>query len=217
VSYGYKIGSLPITTVQRLPNYLRLVRELQREGLEAVSSARLAETLRVEAIQIRKDFGYIGITGRPKTGYRVDELVDVIEQCLSWNRVQDAILVGAGNLGRALMGYRGFATHGLRIVAAFDVDPGITGESVNEISVHALSELAPIARRLKVRMAILTVSPEAAQAAADKLVDAGIEGIWNFTGKRLSVPDDVIIQDQDIATGLAVLSAKLTARAAPLR
>lgn len=217
MSYGYKIGNLPVTTVQRLPNYLRLVRELQREGLELVSSARLAEVLKVEAIQIRKDFGYIGITGRPKTGYRVDELVSIIEQCLSWNRVQDAILVGAGNLGQALMGYRGFATHGLRIVAAFDADPEITGDCVNQITIHPMADLAFLARKHRIRMAILTVSPEAAQAAADKLVDAGIEGIWNFTGKKLSVPDDVIIQDQDIATGLAVLSAKLTARALPGR
>jgi len=217
VSYGYKIGKLPVTTVQRLPNYLRLVRELQREGLELVSSARLAEVLRVEAIQIRKDFGYIGITGRPKTGYRVDELVSIIEQCLSWNRVQDAILVGAGNLGRALLGYRGFANHGLRIVAAFDADPEIAGDCVHQITIHPMRDLAPLVGKHKIRMAILTVSPEAAQAATDKLVDAGIEGIWNFTGKKLSVPDDVIIQDQDIATGLAVLSAKLTARAAPGR
>lgn len=217
MSFRAKIGTLPVTTVQRLPGYLRLVRDLQREGAETVSSARLASILKAEAIQIRKDFGYIGITGRPKTGYRVDELVSVIERCLSWHQVQDAILVGAGNLGRALMGYQGFAHHGLRIVAAFDVEPELLGTQVHGITIHPMPELVPLALRHKIRMAILTVAPETAQEAADRLVDAGIEGIWNFTGKKLSVPPDVIIQDQDIATGLAVLSAKLTARVIPER
>jgi redox-sensing transcriptional repressor len=204
-----------VTTVQRLPGYLRLVRELQRDGIEVVSSAHLAEILKAEAIQIRKDFGYIGITGRPKTGYRVDELVSIIEACLSWNRVQDAVLVGAGNLGRALMGYRGFATHGQRIVAAFDADAEVVGDCINGISILPMADLAAFVQQQKVRMAILTVSPEAAQPVADQLVGAGIEGIWNFTGKKLSVPDGVIVQDQDIATGLAVLSAKLTYRSEP--
>jgi redox-sensing transcriptional repressor len=210
--YGRKIGHIPLTTVQRLPDYLRQLRRIVQEGGEFVSSARLSEMQKVEAIQVRKDIAHIGITGRPKTGYRVAELLEAIERCLSWNRVTDALLVGTGHLGTALLGYRGFANHGLNIVAAFDSDQAVTGKKLHAVPVYPMSKLSPLAQKLRLRMAILTVSPEAAQLVADKLVDAGIEGIWNFTGVQLSVPADVIVQDQDISTGLAVLSAKLTAR-----
>jgi redox-sensing transcriptional repressor len=110
------------------------------------------------------------------------------------------------------MGYRGFANHGLVLRAAFDVNPELAGTKINGVTIHALEKLGSRIRKYNVKMAILTVSHDAAQEVADRLVDAGIEGIWNFTGKTLSVPDDVIVQDQDIAIGLAVLSAKLSAR-----
>ena len=211
MAYGYKIGMLPLTTVQRLPSYLRVVREMNRAGRPVVSSNRLGELLGLEAVQVRKDFGFIGITGMPKSGYQVEELVRVIEHCLCWNRVQDAVLVGVGHLGTALLGYQGFAAHGLNICAAFDLDPAVAGREVNGTKVSPMDQLEPVLQRLDVRMAILTVSPEAAQEVALRLANAGIDGIWNFTGHPLNLPGNVIIQDQDIAIGLAVLSAKLSA------
>jgi redox-sensing transcriptional repressor len=211
VAYGYKIGMLPLTTVQRLPSYLRVVREMNRVGRTVVSSNRLGELLGLEAVQVRKDFGFIGITGMPKSGYQVEELVLAIEHCLCWNRVRDAVLVGVGHLGTALLGYQGFAAHGLNICAAFDLDPRVAGREVNGTPVSPMDQLEPVLRRLDVRMAILTVSPEAAQEVALRLANAGIEGIWNFTGYPLNLPGNIIVQDQDIAIGLAVLSAKLSA------
>ncbi|BDU76024.1 redox-sensing transcriptional repressor Rex [Mesoterricola sediminis] len=208
--FGYRIGGLPLTTVQRLPNYLRVVREMHRAGREVVSSARLGELLRLDPVQVRKDFGLIGIVGRPKIGFRTSELVEAIEGHLNWNRVSAAILVGAGHLGQALLGYRGFANHGLEIRAAFDLDPR-SGE-VHGIPVHPMHELEARLPELGARMAILTVSPEAAQEAARRLAAAGIEGIWNFTGATLDLPPAVIVQNQDIAVGLAVLSARLSAQ-----
>jgi redox-sensing transcriptional repressor len=213
MAYGYRIGSIPLTTVQRLPSYLRVARELRRQGREVVSSNHLAERLGLEAIVVRKDFGYVGITGLPKTGYQVDELVLAMEHCLNWNRIREAILVGVGHLGTALLGYEGFASHGLNICAAFDLDPGVVGTVVNGTPVSPMESLEAVLRRHEARMAILTVSPEAAQDVALQLARAGIEGIWNFTGCPLVVPSEVIVQDQDIAIGLAVLSAKLSARA----
>lgn len=211
MAYGYKIGMLPLTTVQRLPSYLRVVREMNRVGRTVVSSNRLGELLGLEAVQVRKDFGFIGITGMPKSGYQVEELVLAIEHCLCWNRVRDAVLVGVGHLGTALLGYQGFAAHGLNICAAFDLDPRVAGREVNGTPVSPMDQLEPVLHRLDVRMAILTVSPEAAQDVALRLANAGIEGIWNFTGYPLNLPGNVIVQDQDIAIGLAVLSAKLSA------
>jgi redox-sensing transcriptional repressor len=210
---GYRIGGLPLTTVQRLPTYLRLVREMRHNGREVVSSARLAELLRLEAIQVRKDFGFLQIEGRPKVGYRINDLIEGIERHLNWNRVSDAVLVGAGHMGQALMGYQGFANHGLDIRAAFDVDPRRVGQLVNGIEVHPMGDLEAVLDLLSARMAILTVSPEAAQAVSTRLVAAGIQGIWNFTGATLNLPPGVIVQNQDIAIGLAVLSAKLSAQA----
>jgi redox-sensing transcriptional repressor len=206
------IGSIPITTVQRLPSYLRVAREMRRQGREVVSSNRLGELLGLEAVQVRKDFGFIGITGLPKSGYQVEELVLAMEHCLCWNRVRDAVLVGVGHLGTALLGYRGFSAHGLGICAAFDIDPALAGKVVGGITVSPMDDLEPALRRLEVPMAILTVAPEAAQEVALRLARAGIEGIWNFTGCPLNLPPQVIVQDQDIAIGLAVLSAKLSAR-----
>ena len=213
MAYGYKIGMLPLTTVQRLPSYLRVVREMNRVGRAVVSSNRLGELLGLEAVQVRKDFGLIGITGLPKSGYRVAELVLAIEDCLCWNRVRDAVLVGVGHLGTALLGYRGFAAHGLRICAAFDLDPAVAGRVVNGTPVAPMDQLEGVLHRLDVRMAILTVAPEAAQEVARRLADAGLDGIWNFTGCPLNLPEHIIVQDQDIAIGLAVLSAKLSANA----
>ena len=212
MAYGYMIGSLPITTVQRLPSYLRVVREMRQQGREVVSSGRLGEMLGLEAVQVRKDFGFIGITGMPKSGYQVEELVLAIEHCLCWNRVRDAVLIGVGHLGTALLGYRGFAAHGLGIRAAFDLNPDLAGQVVHGIPVFPMDDLESALRRVQAQMAILTVAPEAAQEVALRLAQAGIDGIWNFTGCPLNLPPQVIVQDQDIAIGLAVLSAKLSAR-----
>ncbi|WP_005033669.1 redox-sensing transcriptional repressor Rex [Holophaga foetida] len=210
MAYGYKIGSIPLTTVQRFASYLPALRDMQRQGRSVVSSASLAEMLRLEAIQVRKDFGYLGITGRPKTGFQVDDLIGAMEHGLSWNRVSDAILVGTGHLGTALLNYRGFGYHGLAIKAAFDIAPDRVGALINGVQVQHLDEMKPF---MDAKMAILTVSPESAQEVALRLVRAGITGIWNFTGRTLLLPEPIVVQDQDIAIGLAVLSAKLTARA----
>jgi len=209
--YGYRIGSIPITTVQRLPSYLRLVRELRRNDREVVSSNRIAELLNLEAAQVRKDFGFIGITGMPKTGFQVEELVQAIEHCLKWNRITNAVLVGTGHLGTALLGYEGFHAHGLNICAAFDTRIDLVGKVINGVKVCAMEELESTLQKTQIQMAILTVSPQAAQEVTSRLVQAGVQGIWNFTGCALMVPRRVIVQDQDIAIGLAVLSTKLSA------
>lgn len=212
---GSRIGGLPLTTVQRLPTYLRLVREMRRHGREVVSSARLGELLKLDPVQVRKDFSSLGLIGRPKIGFRTEELVEAIERHLNWNRVSYAVLAGAGHLGQALLGYQGFAHHGLEIRAAFDIDPRRVGREINGIPIHPMEDLEARLPSLAARMAILTVSPEAAQEVAQRLARAGIEGIWNFTGATLNLPEGVIVQDQDIAIGLAVLSSRLSARGRP--
>lgn len=212
MAFGYRVGSLPVTTIQRLPRYLRVLREFRERGRTVAPSALLAGRLRLEAIQVRKDFGLLGISGKPSSGFLVQELIEAIEQCLDWQRVSDAILVGVGPLGQALLGYQGFAHHGMSLCAAFDPVPERVGTLVQGVEVQSMEDLESCLRTLDVGIAILTVAPEVAQDVARRLIAAGISGIWNFTGCTLEHPPHVVVQDEDFAIGLALLSTKLHAR-----
>ena len=138
------------------------------------------------------------------------ELIDAIKRYLNWNNVSEAVLVGAGALGSALMGYEGFEEYGLRIIAAFDADPMKIGTEVRGRSVFDIDRLEELTRRLQVRMGIICVPADQAQDIADRMVAGGIKAIWNFANVSLKVPDDVIVQREVIAGGLAVLSVKMS-------
>lgn len=204
--------ALPEPTLRRLPLYLHLLRKLEVLGRPAVSSSHLGAELGLDATQVRKDLEATGIIGRPRVGYEVGQLIDTIETALGWNNVRQAFLVGAGNLGQALLGYRRFADAGLEIVAAFDTDSAKIGTEVHGKQVLPVTKLANLAQRMHVMVGILTVPAETAQAAADLLVEAGILAIWNFTPVRLRVPETVIVQNEDLYSGLATLTQKLAAR-----
>ncbi len=201
--------SAPLPVVRRLPAYLYLLRKLQGTGWKTVSGTHLATELKLESIQVRKDLAYTGLVGRPRVGFDVAESIERIEAFLNWNNTRDAVVVGVGHLGSALLSYDGFHLHGLCLVAGFDVSPARVGTEVAGKPVMAMDRLADLAGRLHVRMAILTVPAEAAQEAAEALVAAGIQAIWNFTPVKLRVPDHVVVQREDLAAGLAVLSVML--------
>lgn len=201
-----KVGSL--ASVRRLPAYLHLLRQLEENGREMVSSTYIAERLKLEAIQVRKDLAVTGIIGKPKVGYYVPALIRSIEEFLGWDNDTEAFLVGAGNLGTAILGYDGFARHKLNIIAAFDTDRDKTSRRIHNKQVLPLEKLPDLAERLRVRMGIITVPAEAAQLVADMLVASGITAIWNFSPTRLDVPEGVVVQNEDLASGLAILSVK---------
>jgi redox-sensing transcriptional repressor len=205
-----KIPAAP--SVRRLPSYLHTIRQLQREGGEYISGTLIAQELNLEPIQVRKDLAITGIIGKPKKGYPVDALINAIERFLGWDKVQDAILVGAGNLGTALMGYQEFQYHGLHLVAAFDKNPQKIGSAVHGVPILSIDTLDIQVRSLKVKTAILTVPSSFAQETADILIGAGIEGIWNFTNVKLKVPDQVVVQKEDLSSGYAMLSVMMRAR-----
>ena len=198
-----------VACVKRLPAYLQMLRVLQGEGQEYVSGTVLATTHSLEPVIVRKDLALTGATGTPRRGFRIADLITSIEQFLGWNNQTKAVLVGAGNLGTALLGYRGFENLGLRIAGAFDRDPKKIGTWIQGRHVQAMEKLTPFARRLGITLGVLTVPAEAAQATADLMVRAGIQGIWNFTPVRLQVPAGVVVQKEDLAEGLAVLSHRL--------
>lgn len=198
-----------VACVRRLPAYLQLLRVLQAEGHEYVSGTILATTHNLEAVIVRKDLTVTGIAGTPRLGFKVSELIGAIERFLGWDNQTKAVLAGVGNLGAALLGYRGFENLGLRIAGAFDCDRRKIGTWVQGRHVQPMERLAPFARRGGIRLGVLTVPGEAAQETADAMVRAGILGIWNFTPTRLQVPEQVVVQKEDLAEGLAVLSHRL--------
>jgi redox-sensing transcriptional repressor len=201
-----------IACVKRLPAYLQMLRVLQGEGHEYVSGTVLAGTHSLEPVIVRKDLAVTGIAGKARLGFRVGELIAGIERFLGWNSQTKAVLAGVGNLGAALLGYGGFENLGLRIAGAFDRDPSKIGRWVQGRKVQPIERLVSFARHGGITLGILTVPASAAQETAELMVRAGIRGIWNFTPVRLSLPEGIIAQKEDLAEGLAVLSRRLRGR-----
>lgn len=199
-------------SIRRLPSYLHIIRAFQRTGEPYISGTWIANELNLEPIQVRKDLAITGIVGKPKKGYPVEQLISAIEHYLAWDVEQKAIIVGAGNLGSALTGYQEFRNHGLHIVAAFDSDPAKVGKFVHQIQIYKLDQLKEIVEAMKVTLAILTVPSPYAQSSCDALVAAGIRAIWNFTNVKLKVPDDVLVQREDLLSGYAILSVMMRTR-----
>jgi redox-sensing transcriptional repressor len=207
-----KISYAP--SVRRLPSYLHIIRQAERNRDFYISGTVIAQELNLEPIQVRKDLAITGIVGKPKKGYPVEELIKAIERYLGWDQNHVAILVGAGNLGSALMGYQEFHRHGLRIVAAFDTDPTKVGSQVHGVPVRGMENLEQGIKAIGAEIAILTVPSPFAQATAETLVRAGITSIWNFTNTKLKVPDPIIVQREDLSSGYALLSVQMLARKA---
>jgi redox-sensing transcriptional repressor len=202
-----KIAAAP--SVRRLPGYLNIVRAFQEEGGQYISSAAIAKELDMDAIQVRKDLSITGVLGKPQKGYPVDSLLAGIERFLGWDTLREAVLVGVGNLGSALLGYREFNLHGLAITAAFDTDHRKIGAAIQGVKIMNSRTMDVQIPGLGVKIAILAVPLDQAQETADVLVRAGIEGIWNFTGAKLAVPGHVAVQQEDLSSGFAMLCIKM--------
>ena len=212
-----RVRNLPTPSVQRLPVYLRLLKEARRHGDDVVSCTRIAEEFGQRSVQVRKDLAITGVSGRPKVGYRVDELIEAIERFLGWDVKTTAFLVGVGNLGRAILNYEGFVEHGLDVAAAFDANPALFGQEINGRVVRPLDQIASTAAQLRqegrvVEMGIVTVPARAAQPVADKLVGVGVRAIWNYAPVRLDLPSDVVYEEVKLSASFAVLTNRLRRR-----
>lgn len=199
-------GDVPNVVVSRLSLYLRELQHLVREGRATVSSSQLGKRLGVTDAQVRKDLAYFGHFGHPGIGYRCDELIAEIRRILGTDRQWIVTMVGVGNMGRALLRYKGFAAQGFRIVAAFDVDPRIVGSKIEGIPVFDLQQLAEIVRQQHVQLGMITVPATQAQQVANQLVAAGIAGIVNFAPVALSLPENVPLVGVDLTTELEQLA-----------
>lgn len=199
-------SSLPLPTIRRYPTYLREIKEMITNGVTHISSAVLAEKLGLDHVLTRKDLAMVGVPGRPRHGYPAKELEAAMVRALGWDNTNDAALIGVGSLGQALLGYTGFKEHNLSISAAFDTDPRKVGKTFHGVTVQPISELCSYIKVQKLHLGILTVPKTVAQECAEKLIAAGVVGIWNFTPVQLSVPPEVTVQNVDLAESLAVLS-----------
>lgn len=198
--------SIPEPAVRRISLYLRQLETFRQKQRKTVSSKQLSAALALTDAQVRKDLGYFGQFGHPGIGYRVDELILKLRQILGTDHVWNVVLVGAGNLGRALMAYRGFEAKGFKLAAVFDSDKKKSGKREGDFVIQPLSALAATVKKLEVKVAIVAVPAEAAQDVADALVDAGVLGILNFAPAPISVPPRVTVNSVDLAVQLEQIS-----------
>ena len=197
---------IPRKTIYRLSVYLRCLAKLKEKNIQTVSSEALAKVAGVKPTQLRKDLAYFGTFGTRGLGYDVSELSHKIADELGTSHLQPVILVGVGNLGLALLSYRGFEKEGFEIVAAFDVEPDRPRDKKISVTIFGMEDLPAFVEKHGVRMAILTVPAEVAQEVANALVQCGIVGVLNFSPIVLSVPEDVMVNNVNLAIELENLS-----------
>lgn len=199
-------SEIPRKAIYRLSVYLRCLQRLKSNGIRTVSSEALARAAGVKSTQLRKDLTYFGQFGTRGLGYDVEQLAQMITDLLGTNSLQPVILVGVGNLGLALLSYRGFEQEGFEIVAAFDIDAKRKRNKDITLPILELEKLPEFVRNHGVKMAILTVPAAVAQEATNNLVDCGITGILNFAPVVLQVPEDVMVNNVNLAIELENLS-----------
>jgi redox-sensing transcriptional repressor len=210
---------IPEKTVTRLSIYLRCLEELEADGVASVSSRQLAERFGLNSAQVRKDLAYFGQFGVRGLGYYIAELKHNLERILGLKQDWEVALVGVGNLGSALIAYKGFQARGFKIGLAFDADPAKMGQVVGDLQITELAKLVQAVRRKKVKIAVLAVPATAAQSVTDLLVEAGVTAILNFAPAQLTVPEGVKVQNVDLSVLLKTLSYHTvrTTRSGPQR
>ena len=199
------------SVLKRLPAYLAYLKNVPVDASPNISATALANALGMGEVQVRKDLALVSNGGRPKVGYNRMGLIDDIEQFLGYDNTTDAVMIGAGKLGRALLGYKGFEAYGLNILAAFDLNAQ-PGEMEDGKPILPMEELEVFCRTHKILMGIITVPASQAQEVCDKLIACGIKAVWNFANTHLEVPAHILVQYENMATSLAVLSMHLQAQ-----
>ncbi len=195
--------------IKRLPRYFRYLQELEAEGVERISSEELSRRMKVTASQIRQDLNNFGGFGQQGYGYNVVYLKDEIGRILGLNRTHNIVIIGGGNLGRALAGYTRFENRGFLVRGIFDIDPALIGKQVRGINVMPMEELQEFLQNNEIDIAALAIPKAEAQKMADLICSCGVKAIWNFAHKDLEVPEDVYVENVNLIESLMQLSYKL--------
>jgi redox-sensing transcriptional repressor len=202
---GKAMPLLSSPALSRLTIYYQVALRAGEDGRESLSSAYLAALLHVDETLVRKDMAAVGIVGRPHVGFSTGEIILRLQHILGLSQITDAILIGCGSLGTALLRYPGFARYGLRITAAFDSDHGKVGQTIGDYIILPMEKCRSIIDTFRVRIAILAVPANAVQEITDWLISRGITAIWNFAPVQLKVPAGVVARNENLAVGLAQL------------
>ncbi|MCM1005977.1 MAG: redox-sensing transcriptional repressor Rex [Prevotella sp.] len=202
---------LPEPTLRRMPWYLAYIEILKNTGVKTVSTTRISRALNVDSSQIAKDLSFLNIKGKTRIGYDISDLVEALRYFLGFSRAHNAILVGVGSLGAALLHDKGLVKYGLNIVAGFDINPEITGTGICGVPVYNVDEMEEVRRRTGAEIGILTVPTNRAQLTADIMVSNGIKAIWNFTPYRVRVAEGIVMANTSIYAHLALIYNRLNA------
>ncbi len=200
--------SISKATLGRIPKYLNFLKELSPGAVPYISATAISKALKLGEVQVRKDLAIVSGAGKPRLGYETEVLIDQLEDCLGYNRLTKAVLVGAGHLGRALIQYDGFEDFGVKIAAAFDLnEQAVSLDSITEIL--PMSQFDGYCKEHQICLGIITVGEGSAQAVCDQMVKSGITAIWNFAPCCLKVPNGVLLQNENLALSLAHLRNQL--------
>lgn len=202
------VYSIPKATLGRIPVYIQYLRELPEDGQDTISATKIARGLSLGEVQVRKDLALISGSGKPKVGYELVKLIADLERCLGSESLTNAVLIGAGKLGRALLDYDGFEEFGVRILAGFDCNETALQISRGR-SILSIKDIESFCAENDVKIGIITVGQGSAQEVCDKLVSCGIKAIWNFAHCAITVPSNVILKQENLALSLAYLNSQI--------
>lgn len=205
-----KINKIPEPTLRRLTLYYQYLNSKSEQGIDQISCTDIAHDLELTSIQIRKDLQIAGAKGKPKIGYTIEELVDVLSLSLGYDNVNDAFLVGVGNFGQLLLNYNGFKEYGFNILAAFDNDKSKINKSINDIKIMDINKFDSLSRRMGIKIGIIATDSQSAQEIADLMVQAGIKAIWNLTHTNIVLPGHMICEEVHLGESLSILLSKLS-------
>ncbi|MDD2592411.1 MAG: redox-sensing transcriptional repressor Rex [Erysipelotrichaceae bacterium] len=201
--------NISLTSLRRLPSYLRYLKTQRDNGIDYLSSIIIAQAMELSPMVVKKDLSIaIKVEGKPKLGYHVDSLIKDIEMFLGYDNKKDAVLVGVGSLGKALLSYEGFKNYGLNIIVGFDKE--VNEPAILDKKILSIDKFSNLTKRMNIHIGIITTNKEAAQEIANMMVEAGIKAIWNWAPVKLSVPEDIVVKNEDLAASLAVLSNSLS-------
>jgi redox-sensing transcriptional repressor len=201
---------VPKSTLSRLPLYYSHIRKMQQQGEKYVSAAAIAQSLNLNPVLVRKDLsGVSSVEGKPRAGFEIDTLLNDLSEYLGYNKVDEAILVGVGSLGRLILTNTEFSSMGLDIAVGFDKDPDLVGLQIGSKYILPMEKMESYIKRTGVKIGIITVPADQAQSVCDQMVECGILAIWNFAFTLLNVPQGILVKNENLPSSLAVLSQQL--------
>ncbi len=197
------------SVLERLPVYLHYLQSLPEGSPETISATAIARALGLGEVQVRKDLGAVSGAGKPRIGYDTAGLIERLKVFLDYDNRVNAVIVGAGKLGNALLAYEGFRDFGLSVLAAFDTDPSKIGQTSGGKPILAVGTFPEFCRENRVAIGIITTPDSVAQSVCDEMIACGIRAVWNFAPTRLKAPEGILVQNENMASSLAVLSGHL--------